>query len=285
MTGEHADPSEGPDTAAAPYRPGYELVAEQLLTYIAEQNLMPGDRLPTEQGLAQILGATRNVTREAIKVLAAIGRLTVRRGAGIFVAATPGALNDDRLAHFQPTRMEHVMMLIDYRQLIESDTAQKAAGLATPLEVRAIGKSAEASLGAALAGDVAAFAAADEQFHDAVGIAAHNVFLRSSITTIRRLMSQTDILLFHGDVPGSLEVAGRQHLAIAAAISSGGAEKAAELMQEHIDTTRRQVERKIRDRLFNLTEPVGGAAARKPRGAQDGGPDGRQEDSPETSAS
>lgn len=279
MSGEPAVPSEGAEKTAAPYRPGYELVAEQLLTYIAEQNLLPGDRLPTEQGLAQILGATRNVTREAIKVLAAIGRLSVRRGAGIFVAAAPGALNDDRLAHFQPTRMEHVMMLIDYRHLIESDTAHKAATLATPLEVRAIGKGAESSLAAALADDVQAFAAADEQFHDAVSVAAHNVFLRSSVTNVRRLMSQTDILLFHGDVPGSLEVAGKQHLAIAEAIASGSAEKAAELMQAHIDTTRHQVERKIRDRLFNLTEPIG--TARKPRRS----PESRQEDSPETSAS
>ncbi|TKA09354.1 GntR family transcriptional regulator, partial [Actinacidiphila oryziradicis] len=44
--------SEGPDDASDRYRPGYELVAERLLNYIAEQNLLPGDRLPTEQGLA-----------------------------------------------------------------------------------------------------------------------------------------------------------------------------------------------------------------------------------------
>ncbi|MDX6328814.1 MAG: hypothetical protein QOI83_1197, partial [Streptomycetaceae bacterium] len=69
------------------YRPGYELVAERLLQHIAEQNLRPGDRLPTEQGLAELLGTTRNQMREAVKVLAAIGRLNVRRGAGIFVAA------------------------------------------------------------------------------------------------------------------------------------------------------------------------------------------------------
>ncbi|WP_329128483.1 FCD domain-containing protein [Streptomyces sp. NBC_01476] len=278
MSGERDVPPGGAETAAVPYRPGYEVVAEQLLTYVAEQNLMPGDRLPTEQGLAQLLGTTRNVTREAIKVLAGIGRLTVRKGAGIFVAASPGALNDDRLAHFQPTRKEHVMMLIDYRQLIESDTAHKAAALATPLEVRAIGKSAEVSLVAALADDIPAFADADERFHDSVGAAAHNVFLRSSVTTIRRLMSQTDILLFHGDIPGSLDVAARQHLAIAEAIASGSAEKAAELMREHIDTTRHQVERKIRDRLFNLTAPVGAARGlRRPPQKGHGG-------SPQTSA-
>jgi DNA-binding transcriptional MocR family regulator len=51
----------GADEASDGYRLGHELVAEQLLNYIAEQNLLPGDRLPTEQGLAEILGATRNV--------------------------------------------------------------------------------------------------------------------------------------------------------------------------------------------------------------------------------
>jgi GntR family transcriptional repressor for pyruvate dehydrogenase complex len=40
-------------TGRTSYRPGYELVAEQLLAYIAEQDLRPGDRLPTEKGLAE----------------------------------------------------------------------------------------------------------------------------------------------------------------------------------------------------------------------------------------
>jgi DNA-binding FadR family transcriptional regulator len=241
------------DDASDRYRPGYELVAEQLLGYIAEQNLMPGDRLPTEQGLAQILGATRNVTREAVKVLAAIGRLSVRKGAGIFVAASPGALADDHLAHFQPTSMEHVLMLLDYRRLIESETARRAATLATPIEVRAVRESAELSLTAGKAVDVEEFARADALFHTSVSVAAHNVFLQSSVANIRRLMSQSDVLLFHGDVPGSLEVAGKQHIAITAAIAAGDAELATELMVTHIDTTQHQFERRIRDRVFNLT--------------------------------
>ncbi|MFD3453250.1 FadR/GntR family transcriptional regulator [Streptomyces sp. NPDC058691] len=262
------DPT-GPSDTADRYRPGYELVAEQLLTYIAEQNLMPGDRLPTEQGLAEILGASRNVTREAVKVLAAIGRLSVRKGAGIFVAASPGALADDQLAHFQPTSMEHLLMLLDYRRLIESETARRAAALATPIEVRTMREHAEASLTAGTAGEVEEFARADALFHDAVGIAAHNVFLRSSVANIRRFVSQSDVLLFHGDVPGSLEVAGNQHIAIAQAVAAGEADTAAELMAAHIDTTQAQFERKIRDRLFNVAgrpSPSEPAPDRAPRG-------------------
>jgi hypothetical protein len=66
------------------------------------------------------------------------------------------------------------------------------------------------------------------------------------------LAAQSDVLLFHGDAPGSLEVAGQQHLAIADAIAEGEPGRASQLMIEHIDTTRHQFERKIRDRLFNV---------------------------------
>ncbi|MFE4964146.1 FadR/GntR family transcriptional regulator [Streptomyces sp. NPDC056660] len=274
-----ADPSPVSD---GPYRPGYELVAEQLLEHIAEQNLRPGDRLPTEAGLAEILGATRNVTREAVKVLAAIGRLSVRRGAGIFVAEASGGLVDDHLSHFRPTSMEDVLMLLDYRTVIESETARRAAGLANPVEVRTIREGAQSSLTAAQQNDGHAFARADEAFHDAVGAASHNVFLRSSVAGVRRLASQSDVLLFHGDAPGSLEVAARQHLAIAEAVAAGEADLASELMVEHIATTQSQFERKIRDRLFNLGDRAAPGAPAWP--SSDSGP-GHSGLPPQTSVS
>ncbi|MFE0330770.1 SpoIIE family protein phosphatase [Streptomyces sp. NPDC058960] len=37
------------------YRPGYEIVAERILEFIAEARLVPGDRMPTENDLAQQL--------------------------------------------------------------------------------------------------------------------------------------------------------------------------------------------------------------------------------------
>jgi len=273
-------PGKGDGATSHPYRPGYELVAEQLLDYIAQENLRPGDRLPTEQGLAQILGASRNVTREAVKVLAAIGRLNVRRGAGIFVAASVGGLLDDELSHFRPTSMEDVRMLLDYRKVIESETARRAASLATPIEVRAIRESAESTLAAATKNDVDAFARADAAFHDSVGAASHNVFLRSSVAGVRRLASQSDVLLFHGDVPGSLEVAAGQHVAIAKAVAAGAADLAERLMVEHIATTQSQFEKKIRHRVFGAH-----AAAEEPPETSRGGGTGAPPPSAEAAAS
>lgn len=248
-----AHPHDGePGEDAERYRPGYELVSEQILRYIARENLRPGDRLPTEQGLAEILGTTRNVTREAVKVLAAIGRLTVRRGSGIFVASGRALIGDDQLAHFQPTDMEHVLMLLDYRRLIESETSRRAASIANPIEVQAIRRAAQESVVAGDREEVDAFARADVQFHAAVAVAGHNIFLQSAVMTVRRYASQSDVLLFHGSAPGSLAEAGQQHVAIAEAIADGDTERAAALMAAHVETTQRQFEHRIRDRLFNL---------------------------------
>jgi DNA-binding FadR family transcriptional regulator len=235
------------------YRPGYELVAERLLQHVAEQDLRPGDRLPTEQGLAEILGVTRNVTREAVKVLAAMGRLSVRRGAGIFVAASSDVMNGQQLVHVQPTDLDQVAMLLDHRRLLEAETARRSATLATPIEVRAIRQGAMNSIDASADTNINEFAEADAEFHLAVAAAAHNVFLAASVESLRRYSAQSDLLLFHSDVPGSLEVAGNQHLAIAQAIADADPELAARLMTEHIDTTQEQFERKIRDRMAPLT--------------------------------
>ncbi|MEU4233788.1 FCD domain-containing protein [Nonomuraea sp. NPDC026600] len=250
---EGASPSE-PAHAATSYRPGYELVAERLLVYIAERKLQPGDRLPTEQQLAEIFQSGRTVTREAIKVLAAVGRITVRKGAGIFVAVPSNAVAEEQVAYFQPTNLEHVLMMFDHRRLIEAETARRAATLATPLQVRAIREAAEQSLVAAPGSDHREFARSDRLFHDAVASASGNVFLQASVTTLRDFAQQSDLLLFRGDLPGSLTVAARQHVAVAEAVAAGEPEKASAAMIAHIDTTQAQFERRIRDRLLNVVD-------------------------------
>jgi hypothetical protein len=80
------------------------------------------------------------------------------------------------------------------------------------------------------------FTRADAEFHGAVAVAAHNVFLQSAVATVRRFAAQSDLLLFHGAAPGSLAEAGRQHVAIAEAIADGDAERSAGLMAAHIES-------------------------------------------------
>jgi GntR family transcriptional regulator, transcriptional repressor for pyruvate dehydrogenase complex len=58
---------------------------ERIRAMIAEGQLGPGDRLPPEHELAERLGVSRGSLREAVRALAQINVLSVRRGDGTYV--------------------------------------------------------------------------------------------------------------------------------------------------------------------------------------------------------
>jgi GntR family transcriptional repressor for pyruvate dehydrogenase complex len=60
-------------------------VMETVKQYIVDNDLRPGTRLPTERELTANLGISRNVLREALKSLQAIGLIEIRVGDGMFV--------------------------------------------------------------------------------------------------------------------------------------------------------------------------------------------------------
>lgn len=61
-------------------------IAEALTREIEEGRLKPGDRLPTEQYLAENFAVSRNVVREAIAQLRSAGLVKSRQGLGTIVA-------------------------------------------------------------------------------------------------------------------------------------------------------------------------------------------------------
>lgn len=70
-------------------QPIWKSIADSLRAEIAAGHYRPGDRLPTETGLAARFGVNRHTVRHAIASLAETGVLRTRRGAGVFVASAP----------------------------------------------------------------------------------------------------------------------------------------------------------------------------------------------------
>lgn len=62
-----------------------ELAIDKIRGLIKDGGLGPGDRLPPEAQLSDLLGVSRGSTREAVRALVAVGVLDVRRGDGTFV--------------------------------------------------------------------------------------------------------------------------------------------------------------------------------------------------------
>ncbi len=72
-------------------------IAARLQKMILEESQYePDEKIPNERALASQLGVSRTSIREAIKILVGNGVLTVKRGVGTFVAATPDMGKDPR---------------------------------------------------------------------------------------------------------------------------------------------------------------------------------------------
>ncbi|NUR29993.1 MAG: FadR family transcriptional regulator [Catenulispora sp.] len=246
-----AGPAGPAETRPEGYRPGYEVVAEQILQLIADSRLRPGDRMPTENELAAHVGASRTVVREAIKILSAIGRVRAQKGRGLYVADDEGMLGSARWGgFFMPTDLDHVYMLFEFRRVQETAASRLAATRATPAELRAIETAAQLCEEGYLTGQSASFDSGDDAFHLGIATASHNPFLLAAVREARRLQRQSSTIGLHGAIGSHAAEAIREHAAIYAAIRDGDPEAAAEATAVHLDKTLEDYRREIQRRVF-----------------------------------
>ncbi|MBK6012837.1 FadR/GntR family transcriptional regulator [Streptomyces sp. MBT53] len=233
------------------YRPGYEVVAERILEFIAEERLVAGDRMPTENDLAQRLDTSRAVVREAVKILSALGRVRAHKGRGLFVSDDEGMLITSRWGgFFRPVDLDHVLMLFEFRRVQEMAAARLAATRATPAELRTIEVAMQQCRHGYVHGEVEVFNQGDDDFHAAVAAASHNTFLGSAVRDARRLQRQSSAIGIHSTLGEGTPAAVEEHEAIYRAIRDGHPDEAAEATAVHLDRTLEDYRREIQRRLF-----------------------------------
>ena len=167
-------PRPSPSQVAAP-RLVIERLSDRLAALLAAHvesgGLAPGDRLPTEQQLAQAHGVSRTVVREAIHQLRSRGLLVSRQGSGVYVskAARNHALSFDAAVL---ESIEAVVQVREVRRALEGETAALAATRASRVQVAALRRALRAiDKSTAEGGDGVA---EDLAFHRALTEAAGN---------------------------------------------------------------------------------------------------------------
>ena len=78
-------PTPGTRTGAKQAQTTSREITLRLLREFVAGTYLAGTRLPTERKLAEEFGVSRNIMREALKRLEALGLVTIRQGAGIFL--------------------------------------------------------------------------------------------------------------------------------------------------------------------------------------------------------
>jgi GntR family transcriptional repressor for pyruvate dehydrogenase complex len=205
----------------------YEQVADQISTWITENGLRPGDRLPPERELAQRLGVSRATLSQALVALEVIGVVVVRHGDGTVLTerARTGPVIEAIRAH-----ADRLPEIIEARDALESKLAALAATRRTDADLAAIRAALEEMERDIDAGGRGV--EADELFHGAVTTAARSELLTQMMAAIHDLIRETRLESL--SQPGRPRESLAGHRRVADAIAAGDPEAAAQAMHEHV---------------------------------------------------
>jgi GntR family transcriptional repressor for pyruvate dehydrogenase complex len=148
--------------------------AQEICRLVEAERLRPGDALPTETRLAQLLGVSRNSVREALRVLHGLGYVEKAAGRRVTVTAAAqggkGVLDESVIVEAAP-------IANDVRSHIAQKCAELAAERISTAELAELER-ALATLEAAIAGkDLAAAKSAHDAFHGLFLTGARNPLL------------------------------------------------------------------------------------------------------------
>lgn len=227
-------------------RPLYEQLADLIRHKIADGELAPGERLPAEVGLASALGVGRPSLREALKILQALGVISIRHGAGIFVSRAGVDEIARRLTPVPTLPPDRLRSLFEVRKTLECQAAAWAAQRATDEEVAALGREVGTvtSLVDSLAEDggeppMPRLAELDKAFHRQLALSAGNPALICLLDTLEGMIGE--IMTYSLGIPGRAVQSVYDHRRIYQAVAVRKPLAAARCMFAHIDSVQRGV--------------------------------------------
>jgi len=207
----------------------YQEVARQLERRITEE-LKPGDLLPPERELVQMLGVSRGSVRDAIRSLELMGLLEPRQGIGT-VVRDPVSAPANPLTAALLERQRTVEELLDVRKMIEPPLAGRAALHASSNELDDMQQILVRQEAKVQRGELATDE--DSEFHYAITLASDNRVVLKVVDVLMELLKKTR--------ERSLQVEGRQqqslagHRRILAALKQGDAKAAEAAMRRHLE--------------------------------------------------
>lgn len=206
----------------------HEEVAKQLEEMILKK-LRPGDKLPAERELVEMLGVSRSSVRDAIRKLELLGLVEPRQGAGTVVRDFSDAVANP-LASVVSRKRQLVSELLDFRKMVEPPLAARAASNASATQIAAM-EEILLRHDAKVAGGHLAIKE-DSEFHYAIATASGNTIVLKVLDVVMDLLRETR--------SRSLQTRGRPekslagHRRIMSAIKRRDPVAAEEAMRQHI---------------------------------------------------
>lgn len=207
-----------------------QVVIQRLIEYIEEGKLQAGDALPSQYELAEQLGVSRPVLREAMQGLASVGQIEIRPGSGCYVGSS--SRSEDPAALFEVLTHEAALEALEARMLVEVELAGLAALRATAADFALMEAVLDRLRAAIERGSETSEITAE--FHHVFAAAGHNVYLQRMSQLLDRART-AQFFRIEAALPdvkaGELE----SHRVLYEAIRSGDVEQARAAMREHLE--------------------------------------------------
>jgi GntR family transcriptional repressor for pyruvate dehydrogenase complex len=207
-------------------------VTAQLQALITDSHLRPGDKLPSERDLCELLSVSRTVVREAVRSLAAKGLLEVRPGGRAIVRAPDPAIVSELMTVMLrggggDVAFSHIQ---EVRRLLEVEFAGLAAQRRDETDLLRI----EDFLTAMVEhqDDPQLWAAADVGFHKAIATATHNPLYPMLLDSIAEML--VEVRLTGIRLPDTPRKAFHHHHRIFEQIKAGDRTRARKAMHDHL---------------------------------------------------
>ena len=204
----------------------------EIRKYIVQNNLQPGDLLPTEQKLCETLGVSRNVLRESIKSMELMGMVRACPGKGTEVQAFNLDFILQNVLFFQvgPQEEHSIREMFGVRKVLELAYMRQAFHAMTEEDVRALRSLADAMRDNWSRGVF--FIQEDKDFHLTLFSSLHNDVLLSLLEAI---WSVDDGFELEKKQP-HLEQTVTKHEAIVAALENHSYPAFARAMEAHFSS-------------------------------------------------
>lgn len=212
-----------------------QVVIERLSEAIFDGRLKPGDPLPSEGQIAAACGISKQIAREAIRDLAAMGVIQIQQGK----VARVRSLDAEPLGRFfrfaVRANKEGLGEAVEMRRLLEPPIARLAALRRSTEDVAhlddILARMQEAML------DIPAWIEADLDFHETIAEMSGNRLLRLQMRALRPILQDVmEMFNARRKRPKAewLETFDR-HLRVVAAIRSGDGDAAFRAMEHHFE--------------------------------------------------
>lgn len=235
----------------------FQDVVGQIQAAILDGRLAPGDRLPPERELGEMLGTSRGTLREALRVLEQKGLIAIRLGVGggAFVKDPGGDQITESLAMLIRSQKVSLHHLAEFREDVEGTVAGLAAQRATPGDLRQLRRLVLAARSCWKNGveQWREFVRVDEKVHMALAQAAGNPIYAIILKTLHDNIG----IYYNRFLPGGADELNENYRDLCELVESvarGDADRARVLAREHVRRFNRYMNRKKKE--VNGAEPL-----------------------------